>query len=251
MRLLVVTVLLILVGLNLLVLGLGSQSVAIDLRSLLAALCVNGYLFLYLILGNTRLQKVFSTWFAGSAMRTLSFAALLWAPYWIYAGATDSLRALPLLKLLVYLALPPLILASTRTLPNRFHWQESVVALMLWLPLDFGWMAEVWSWPGGGLAHSLNALVGTCVGVFSFVCLRGLDQVGYQWRFRAVDWQTGLRHFLVLCPVAMFLGVLSGFIKVSENFASPATAFPDGPGNFYFHRGSRGVAVPRNHPEHP
>ena len=238
MRLLVVTVLLILVGLNLLVLGLGSQSVAIDLRSLLAALCVNGYLFLYLILGNTRLQKVFSTWFAGSAMRTLSFAALLWAPYWIYAGATDSLRALPLLKLLVYLALPPLILASTRTLPNRFHWQEIVVALMLWLPLDFGWMAEVWSWPGGGLAHSLNALVGTCVGVFSFVCLRGLDRVGYQWRFRAVDWQTSVRHFLVLCPVAMFLGVLSGFIKVSENFASPATLGLTALGIFIF------IAVP-------
>ena len=223
MRFFVATVSFILVGINLLALGLGSQPITIDLRSCLAALCVNSYLCLFFLLGNTRLQNVFRTWFTRSHLRTLSFVVMLWISYWVYAGATDSLRALPLLKLLVYLTLPPLIFSSTRTLTNRFHWQEIVVALTLWLPLEFGWMTEVWSWPDSQLAYSLNALVGTCVGVFSFVCLRGLDHVGYEWRWQAVDWQTGWRHFLVLCPVALLLGVLSRFIEVSESFASPAT----------------------------
>ena len=81
------------------------------------------------------------------------------------------------------------------------------MALMLWLPLDFGWMAGVWSWPGGGLAHGLSALVGTCLGVFCVVCLQGLDGVGYRWRLRAVDVAGGRGVFCVYAPVAIALGV--------------------------------------------
>lgn len=74
--------------------------------------------------------------------------------------------------------LPPLVLLLTRAFLNCFYWQELVVALLLWLPLDFCWMAEVWSWPNGQLAYSLNALVSTCLGGFSLDCLRGLDGIG-------------------------------------------------------------------------
>ena len=47
------------------------------------------------------------------------------------------------------------------------------------LPLDCGLMKGVWTWPGGGLAYGMRALVGTCLGVLRVVCLRGLDGVGY------------------------------------------------------------------------
>ena len=125
MRFFIATVSLMLVGINLLVLGLGGQPITINLRSCLAALCVNSYLFLFLLLGNTRLQNVCRTWFARSHLRTLSFVAILWIPYWVYAGATDSLRAIPLLKLLVYLMLPPLIFSSTRLLRIGFIGRRS------------------------------------------------------------------------------------------------------------------------------
>ena len=47
------------------------------------------------------------------------------------------------------------------------------------LPLDFGLVMGVRTWPAGGLAYGMSALVGTCLGVFRVVCLQGLDGVGY------------------------------------------------------------------------
>ena len=217
----VLTVSLILAGLNLLAWGLSGVEAAVDLQTGLAALCLNGYLFLFLLLGHAPFQKALGDWFGRNGSRTLALAAVLWVPYCIYAAATDSLRAIALLKLLLYLTVPLLIVLSTRTLSNRFHWQEGLVALMLWLPLDFGWMAGVWSWPGGALAHGLSALVGTCLGVLCVACLQGLDGVGYRWRLRVVDVRVAAGYFAVFVPVAIALGVVTGFIQPAERFASP------------------------------
>ena len=112
------------------------------------------------------------------------------------------------------------------------------MALMLWLPLDFGWMAGVWSWPGGGLAPGLSALVGTCLGVLCVVCLQGLDGVGYRWRLRVVDGRVAAGYFAVFAPVAIALGVVTGFIQPAERFASPGALLLMALGIFVF------IAVP-------
>ncbi len=234
----VLTVSLILAGLNLLAWGLSGVEAAVDLQTGLAALCLNGYLFLFLLLGHAPFQKALGDWFGRNGSRTLALAAVLWVPYCIYAAATDSLRAIALLKLLLYLTVPLLIVLSTRTLSNRFHWQEGLVALMLWLPLDFGWMAGVWSWPGGALAHGLSALVGTCLGVLCVACLQGLDGVGYRWRLRVVDVRVAAGYFAVFVPVAIALGVVTGFIQPAERFASPGALLLMALGIFVF------IAVP-------
>ena len=142
----VLTVSLILAGLNLLAWGLSGVEAAVDLQTGLAALCLNGYLFLFLLLGHAPFQKALGDWFGRNGSRTLALAAVLWVPYCIYAAATDSLRAIALLKLLLYLTVPLLIVLSTRTLSNRFHWQEGLVALMLWLP----WISAGWRESGPG-----------------------------------------------------------------------------------------------------
>ena len=230
----VLTVSLILAGLNLLAWGLSGVEVAVDLQTGLAALCLNGYLFLFLLLGHAPLQKALGDWFGRNGGRTLALASVLWMPYCVYAAATDSVRPLPFLKLLLYLTIPLLIVLSTRSLSNRFHWQEWLVALVLWLPLDFGWMAGVWSWPGGGLAYGMSALVGTCLGVFCVVCLQGLDGVGYRWRLRALDWRVAAGYFALYAPVAIGLGLLTGFLRPAETFASPGALLPMALGIFIF-----------------
>ena len=72
---------------------------------------------------------------------------VLWIPYSIYGVATDNLRVVPRLTLALYLLVPVLIVLLTRRLSNRLHWQEWLVALVLWLPLDFGLMKGVWTCP--------------------------------------------------------------------------------------------------------
>ena len=249
MKLAVLTILLILAGINLLAWGLSGGQVAIDLRTGLAALCLNGYFFLFLLLGYPPLQKALGDWFGRSAGRTLAFVPVLWIPYSIYSAATDNLRALPRLTLALYLLVPILIVLFTRTLSNRHHWQEWLVALVLWLPLDFGLMTGVWTWPAGGLAYGMNALVGTCMGVFCVVCLQGLDGVGYRWRWRALDWRVAAGYFALYAPVAIGLGLLTGFLQARRDVRLSRRPPADGAGDFHFHRHSRGAAVPRHHSE--
>ena len=234
----VLTVSLILVGLNLLAWGLSGVEAAVDLQTGLAALCLNGYFFLFLLLGHAPLQKALGDWFGRNVGRTLAAVPVLWIPYIIYSAATDNLRFLPRLTLALYLLVPLLIVLLTRTRSNRFHWQEWLVALVLWLPLDFGLMTGVWTWPGGGLAYGMSALVGTCLGVLCVVCLQGLDGVGYRWRLRVVDVRVAAGYFAVFVPVAIALGVVTGFIQPAERFASPGALLLMALGIFVF------IAVP-------
>lgn len=234
MKLPVLTICLILAGVNLLAWGFSGGQVAIDLRTGLAALCLNSYFFLFLLLGYAPLRKALGDWFGPNAGRVLPFATVLWIPYQIYGAAADSLRPLPYLKLALYVTVPVLIVLFTRRLSNRYHWQEWLVALVLWLPLDFGWMTGVWPWPGGGLAHGMSALVGTCLGMFCVVCLQGLDGVGYRWRWRALDWRVAAGYFALYAPVAIGLGLLTGFLQPAEKFATPGALLPMALGIFIF-----------------
>lgn len=234
MKLAVLTICLILIGINLLAWGLSGGQVAIDLRTGLAALCLNSYFFLFLLLGYPPLQKALGDWFGRSVGRMLAAVPVLWIPYSIYGVATDNLRVVPRLTLALYMLVPVLIVLLTRRRANRLRWQEWLVALVLWLPLDFGLMKGVWTWPGGGLAYGMSALVGTCLGVFCVVCLQGLDGVGYRWRWRAVDWRVAAGYFALYAPVAIGLGLLTGFLQPAEKFASPGALLAMALGIFIF-----------------
>ena len=63
----VLTVSLILAGLNLLAWGLSGVEAAVDLQTGLAALCLNGYLFLFLLLGHAPFRKLSGTGLGGTA----------------------------------------------------------------------------------------------------------------------------------------------------------------------------------------
>ena len=234
MKLPVLTICLILIGINLLAWGLSGGQVTIDLRTGLAALCLNSYFFLFLLLGYAPLQKALGDWYGTNVGRTLAAVPVLWIPYTIYSWATDNLRVVPRLTLALYLLVPILIVLLTRRLSNRLRWQEWLVALVLWLPLDFGLMKGVWTWPEGGLAYGMSALVGTCLGVFCVVCLQGLDGVGYRWRWRAVDWRVAAGYFALYAPVAIGLGLLTGFLQPAEKLASPGALLPMALGIFIF-----------------
>ena len=216
MQRVVVTVALVLAAANLLVMGSGAS---IAMGSGLVMLCANIYLCFLLLLGCTEVQHAVRTWCAQGVVGVLVGVLALWSPYGLYAGATGSLAGLPSRTLFLYVLLPPLVCLVTRRLPNPRYWQELVVALLLWLPLEFGWLTGVW--PEQPLASALTVLVGICVGVFSVVCVRGLDQVGYKWRLQAMDWRVGGRLFLIFAPTAILLGLASGFLEAAETFMAP------------------------------
>jgi len=117
MKLPVLTICLILIGINLLAWGLSGGQFAIDLRTGLAALCLNSYFFLFLLLGYPPLQKALGDWFGTNVGRTLAAVPALWIPYTIYSAATDNLRALPRLTFALYLLVPILIVLLPEGFP--------------------------------------------------------------------------------------------------------------------------------------
>ena len=216
-----VTVALLLCGVNFLLLGFGGPSIPIGAESGLALFCLNSYLGFALLLGHASIQLAVTKRCAQGAAGVLTGIAVLCLPYGVYAVAAESLPDFAPLKLLIYVTLPPLICLATRRLSTPRHWPTLIVMLLLWLPLEFGWITEVWAEPDQPFASALNVLVGISVGVFSVVCVRGVDHVGYEWRLRAVDWLAAGRLFLIFAPVAILLGLASGFLAIAGSFTAP------------------------------
>jgi CAAX protease family protein len=204
-----------------LLITLGRQRLSLDLSFVSAAICLNLYLALFFLLGNNRCQSYLEQKVKESAGVPFLFLLFLFASYLVYAAGTRSFQWLLFLKLAIYMLLPTFVYLSLKNPPDRWQWQDVVVTLTLWLPLDFRWMRDVWPWPGNSLAYSLNSLLATCLAVFLFVCVRRLGQVGYHYQLERSDWMIGLRNFLMFALVALPIGLCTRFIALSKNFAAP------------------------------
>jgi CAAX protease family protein len=223
---------------NLVIVWLAYRRIALDQRFAAVAVCLNAYLAILFLLGNLESQTGLQAWIHHDRRKIWLFPSALLLPYLIYALGTQSFHWFPFMKLLAYLVLPAGLLITVRRASDHVQWQDLVVILMLWFPLDFRWMRDVWSWPGNSLAYSMNSLLATCLGVFLFVVIRRLGGVGYHYRFQWHDWWIGLRNFLYFAPIAIPIGILTGFIRVSGRFAPPWQFLLSAVGIFIF------VAIP-------
>ena len=82
------------------------RKLPLDLSFFAAAFCLNILLALFFLLGNRAIQAYLQEQVQGNPAFVWLFLSVLLASYLVYAGATQSLQALPFLKLLAYLFLP-------------------------------------------------------------------------------------------------------------------------------------------------
>jgi membrane protease YdiL (CAAX protease family) len=183
-----------------------------------ATLCLNCYLACFFLLGHRAVQHWLNSRVREKRSNSWLLVSILLAPYLIYASGTRSFRWLALGKVFLYLILPTSLVLSIRTPQKKICWQDAGAILLLWLPLDFRWMWDVWSWPRHSLAYSMNSLLAVCIGVFLFVCVRQLQDVGYEYRIRRRDIGIGLRNFLLFAPLGISIGLMTQFISLSERF---------------------------------
>ena len=187
----------------------------VDRRFIAATLSLNGFLAILLLLAHRDVQSWLTARIASDSKSAWVFLSLFLLLYLAYALGTDSFRSLPFLKLVAYVLLPVLLLLAIRQPEQRLVWQDVLAILTLWLPLDFRWMRDVWGWPNHSLAYSMNSLLATGLAVFLFVCVRSLDGVGYRYHFGKRDVWRGLRNFFLFAPVAIPIGLVTGFITIS------------------------------------
>jgi len=204
-----------------LILEFSGRRLPVDKRFVAAAVSLNALLAILLLLAHRDVR----TWVTARAVeRGLNpwlFLSAIMVLYLVYARGTNSFQVLPFLKLAAYVLLPAALLLTIREPEQRLLWQDVLVILALWLPLDFRWMRDVWAWPSYSLAYSMNSLLATGLAVFLFVCVRRLEGVGYRCHFETQDGWIGLRNFLLFAPVAIPIGLVTGFITISSRQVAP------------------------------
>jgi len=145
----------------------------------------------------------------------------LLVPYVIYAVGTSTFSSRALLKLAAYVLAPVALL-----LPDRMHragqagLRDYAAILALGFPISANWLAGIWTWPFE--LYFYRPLTAVCVGSYSFIVVRNLDDVGYKLTLRKADWTEGLVNFVAFSLLAVPLGYALHFIRFRPQSVSLA-----------------------------
>jgi len=128
-------------------------------------------------------------WFALYALLPVGVATLLWQ-----AKAADS--------------------------NQRGNWRDFLVLATLGLAVDLRWFESAWP------AHLavFNKMLLLDAGIYGFLVIRQLEGVGFDLRLKLRDAGVGLRELLLYTPVALVLGLASGFLHLHPGWPRPAQA---------------------------
>jgi membrane protease YdiL (CAAX protease family) len=154
----------------------------------------------------------------------LVLPAVLVVPYLIDALGSHILT---IRWLLLYLCVPILLAGleflAARLDPNqRGHLLDFLVLLPLGLAVDLRWLESAWP----ARLAVLGKLTLLDAGLYAFLAVRCLTAVGYNLRFRARDWITGLREVLIYMPIAIPLGLALGFLHLHHRVEHPWLLVP-------------------------
>jgi uncharacterized protein len=153
-------------------------------------------------------------WVRQSMIVAGAMSLALLVPYVIYAVGTSTFSLNALLKLAAYVLVPVALL-----LPDRMHragqsrpagWRDFAAMLALALPNSANWLAGIWAWPFE--LYFYRPLTAVCVGSYSFMVVRNLDDVGYKLTLRKADWVDALTNFVAFSLLAIPAGYALHFI---------------------------------------
>jgi uncharacterized protein len=151
---------------------------------------------------------------------------LLAVPYLIYSLPRSEFRAF---FFLLFLAIPIGICVLFELLPPggshpataKICWQDVLVLAIVGLPIEFNWFRG--AFPSEGLS-SFPKLLMVDAALYAFLVVRGLENIGYDFRPRARDFLVGLRELLFFAPIVITLGLVLHFITPHGGLPPAATA---------------------------
>jgi CAAX protease family protein len=147
-----------------------------------------------------------------SRVAALALPLLLLIPYLVYAFGTRTFSVLPLVKLTAYVVVPVFVL-----LPDRhghreiINWRDWLAMALIAVPIPAHWLAGIWTWPQD--LYFFLPLTAVCSGVYTFVAVRGLQDVGYRIFWRKADVTAGFACWFAFTLLAIPLGYLLHFIR--------------------------------------
>ncbi len=123
--------------------------------------------------------------------------------------------------LALYTLLPVLISlllygASLADPEQRGEWRDFLILGVLGLAVDLRWFESAW---GPGLAI-FNKILLLDAGIYGFLAIRQLRQVGFDLRLRLRDFRVGLLWLSAYTPIAIALGLFLGFLHFHPQMPS-------------------------------
>lgn len=136
-----------------------------------------------------------------------------------YLLVTLPLGAFSIAWFAVYAGLPVALAATVQLAPHdsRRFYPFLVALLVIGLSVDLRWFERAWP------EHLtiFNKVLLLDAGIYSFFMMRPLEGAGFDLRLRRRDLATGLREFLFYLPVALLLGLGTGFLHMHGFASSP------------------------------
>jgi uncharacterized protein len=185
----------------------------------------------YFLGGLSNFYERLGTWLDRRPARLFGASALLLVPYVIYALGTDTFTAYAALKLTVFVLGPAVLVAfgpssfAKATADKRLRWTDALAILALWLPLDFRLFRDVWSWPEGGAAYTLNVVLAVDLALLLFVAYRRLEGVGYRFRVGSGDLSAYAINLAICLAFVVPLGLATGFVRFNPDTGAASFAF--------------------------
>jgi uncharacterized protein len=144
--------------------------------------------------------------------------ALLGLPYALVSFSDGLFRWT---WLALYTLLPVLISlllygANLADPEQRGDWRDFLILGVLGLAVDLRWFEPAW---GPGLAI-FNKVLLLDAGIYGFLAIRQLRQVGFDLRLRLRDFRIGLLWLAAYAPIAVALGLFLGFLHFHPHMPS-------------------------------
>lgn len=145
--------------------------------------------------------------------------ALAMIPYYLVTHSAGNFRW-PFAALYAILPVGLVVLlwyATKLDQQQRGAWPDFVVLAVLGLIVEFRLLEPAWP---GHLGY-LNRLILLDTGLYGFLVIRQLTNVGFHFVPRWQDVKTGLRELLYYAPIALVLGLGLGFLHFHAYLPSP------------------------------
>ncbi|HWE86258.1 MAG TPA: CPBP family intramembrane glutamic endopeptidase [Terracidiphilus sp.] len=141
------------------------------------------------------------------AWAQIALPALLAIPYAIVSLDAGSFHWY---WLAVYALVPAALAFAARCFPRdeRNIWLPLAVLLLLGLSVDLRWFERAWP----PHLSVFNKVLLLDAGIYAFFLLNPLAGAGFSLRLRLRDLTTGLREFLFYLPIALPIGLITGFL---------------------------------------
>jgi uncharacterized protein len=116
----------------------------------------------------------------------------------------------------MFVLLPVLLFVQAQRQGKVFGLLDSLVVLLLWLPIEFGVLGAASLPPQQGIMNVFE-LVGLLLLIYFYIVLRELPNVGLTYRLKFKEVQLVIQSCVLFFIPALILGMPSEFIKLSHH----------------------------------